>query len=163
VCSSDLRAVGATSRGQWGGRRRVARRSGWAILARRSRLALQWASGNPGGVHVVPDEQHGPVGDDAVVVLIRLDHQPRMAGIAGGGEVRLGLHHALDFDARAGRPLWAGRAGRPLLTRRAGQVIHAPDVVPGVVAVVRVTSVGRDNAVRHDYLWVTGKRSWWAS
>src|SRR5690606_24905415 len=102
------RAVGATSRGQWGGRRRVARRAGWAILARRSRLTLQRASGHPGGVHVVPDKEDRAVGDDAVVVLIRLDHQPRMAGVAGGGEFGLGLHHALDFDARAGRTLWAG-------------------------------------------------------
>src|SRR5690606_31968098 len=163
TCGIGRRAVGTTSRGQWGGRRRVARRAGWTILARRSRLALQWASGNPGGVHVIPDEQHGAVGDDAVVVLIRLDHQPRMAGVAGGGEVRLGLHHTLDFDARTGRTLWAGWPLGALGARGAGQVIHAPDVVPAVVAVVRVTSVGRDNAVRHDYLWVTGKRSWWAS
>src|SRR5690606_11657649 len=103
------------------------------------------------------------VGDDAVVVLIRLDHQPRMAGVAGGGEVCLRLHRALDFDARAGRTLWAGWPPRAAGARGAGPVIHAADVGPGVVAVVRVTSVGRDNAVRHDYLWVTGKRSWWAS
>src|SRR5690606_29610008 len=42
-------------------------------------------------------------------------------------------------------------------------VVHATPVVLTVVRVVRISPVWWDDTVRHDYLWVTGKRSWWAS
>src|SRR5690606_39955504 len=79
-----------------------------AVRAFRPRSALQRASREPGAVHMVPDKPHGTVGDDAVVVLVRLDHHPRMAGVTRSRKIVLGLHHTLDFDARARWPLGAG-------------------------------------------------------